>query len=336
MSTHIFPVTDRDQYRKAGESDLIELLPAPGGNPLYLPRGILDSFVAGIVSHRFIHLSGPTGTAKTALINALRRVPGNFEAICEGLGFEVKPLKVFATPMSVFDSPGDFTQRRAAENGTTYDEPGILIKLLKKAAEAKGKAYPLLWLKEIGRVLSANIQSGLVEPASPETIDMPDGSTLDGSGIAWVADSNYQAEHDDSDYTLVTFDPALKRRFLINLTVPYLPSELELEVLKRLLQWKKIPFDEELVGQVVVLGRAIRRHQAEGALHSVPAATIDRLLAFFEMVSLLPHLSHQWHIQATLLGHASTEDQKLIPSLLNEAFGLQMEEEDTVLAGTLF
>ena len=75
MSNQIFPVTDRAQYRKAGETDLIELLPAPGGNPLYLPRGILDSFVAGIVSHRFIHLSGPTGTAKTALINALRRVP---------------------------------------------------------------------------------------------------------------------------------------------------------------------------------------------------------------------------------------------------------------------
>ena len=64
-------------------------------------------------------------------------------------------------------------------------------------------------------------------------ITLPNGYRLPGKGIAWVADSNYQAEQ-DSTHTLVTLDDALKRRFSINLTLDYLSAGQEVEVLHHL------------------------------------------------------------------------------------------------------
>ncbi len=66
-------------------------------------------------------------------------------------------------------------------------------------------------------------------------IRLPDGSTIDPSGIAWVCDSNYQAES-DSIHTLVTLDDALKRRFSINLTMDYLAAEQEEQILHHLIR----------------------------------------------------------------------------------------------------
>ena len=64
---------------------------------------------------------------------------------------------------------------------------------------------------------------------------LPDGRRLDGSKVAWVADSNYQADG-DSTHTLVTLDDALRRRFTINLTLDYLDLLQEVQVVQHILK----------------------------------------------------------------------------------------------------
>ncbi len=183
-----------------------------------------------IVHHEFVHLSGPTGSAKSSLLEALYTVPENFHGVCDGLGCAPRPLKLFPIEMATFEAPGELYQRRALKDGTTYDEPSRLVAALAAAARCAGPAYPLIWLREIGRVHSSSVQGGLLNLMTRAEIVLPDGTHFPGQGIAWVADSNYQAEQ-SATHTLVTLDDALKRRFTINLTLDYLTAEQEVQVL---------------------------------------------------------------------------------------------------------
>ena len=138
MTNAVYQVTKAGEYRKAGPTDLIALLPVPGGNPLFLPKWLLEILVYGIVHQEVIHLSGPTGSAKSSLIEALYRVPANFRGLCEGLGFRHQPLQLYPIEMATYEAPGELYQRRALKDGTTYDEKSRLVKALEQAARAGG------------------------------------------------------------------------------------------------------------------------------------------------------------------------------------------------------
>jgi len=333
MSSQVFRATDPREYQKAGQSDLIELLPVPGANPLFLPKWVIEILVYAIVSHEFVHLSGPTGSAKTSLLEALYLVPKNFRAICSGLQFKEMPLRIYPIEMATYEAPGELYQRRALKNGTTYDEPSGLVQALRAAAEADGKFYHVVWLREIGRVHSASVQGGLLDLMTKGEIILSDGTQIDGRDIAWVADSNYQAET-DATHTLVTFDDALKRRFTVNLTLDYLSAAQEVQVLQHLAaQGHLKKLDGALAVKVVKLGQIIRRHKSEGNLQSVPPPTIYGYLAFLQMAQTLDHLSLQQIAAATLLGNASPEDRKLASGVFNEVFGLQADQEDDPTSG---
>jgi len=337
MSTRVFRVDKKREYQKAGPTDLIRLLPVEGTNPLYLPKDLLEILVYSIVSKEIVHLSGPTGSAKTSLIEALYLVPENFQSICACLGYEALPLVLHPIQMATYEAPGELYQRRALKDGSTYDEESGLVKALRTAAQSNGDSYQLIWLREIGRVHSASVQGGLLDLVSKGDIVLPDGSRIDGQTIAWVADSNYQAE-EDATHTLVTLDDALKRRFNINLTLNYLTAEQEVQVIQHLIQegeLKKI--HKDVILKVVRLGQVVRRHKSEGNLQSVPPPTIYGYLAFLRMVQSLPHLSLQQIAVTTLLGNATGEDQKHISAVFNEVFGLQAgQEEDPIKGGGLF
>jgi hypothetical protein len=238
MKKGIYRVDRASEYKKAGPTDLIKLLPVKGTNPLFIPKWILETLVYGICSHEYIHISGPTGSCKSSLLDALYLVPENFHGLCQGLGFQEKPLKVFPIETVTYESPGELIVRRALKDGPTYDEKSRLIEALEEAAGSNGDYYPLIWLREMGRVHSASVQGGLLNLLYKGDIVLPDGSRIDGRHIAWIADSNYQSEQ-DSTHTLVTFDDALKRRFTINLTLDYLTAEQEVQVLTHI-------FKEEL------------------------------------------------------------------------------------------
>ena len=127
MTNLIYRINKTDEYKKAGPTDLIELLPAPGGNCLFIMKWILEALVYGIVSHGMIHLSGPTGSAKSSLLEALCMVPDNFCPICQGIGYPGKQVKLYPIEMATYETPGELYQRRALKNGTTFDEISKLV-----------------------------------------------------------------------------------------------------------------------------------------------------------------------------------------------------------------
>jgi hypothetical protein len=235
MGNAIYRVYQPDEYRKAGPDNLVELRPVPGQNPLFIHKWILEVLAFAIAEHEVTHVSGPTGSAKSSLLEAFHLVPENFLIVCRALGFKPLPIKLYPIEMATFEAPGELYQRRSLRDGTTFDEPSLLVQALEDAVRAEGRFYPLVWLREMGRVHSSSVQGGLLNLMSKYDILLPDGRRLDGSRIAWVADSNYQAEG-ESTHTLVTLDDALKRRFTINLTLDYLDLPQEIQVLRHILK----------------------------------------------------------------------------------------------------
>ncbi len=336
-SSNVYPVWEPERYRLAGPTDLIELRPVPGHNPLFLEKRAIETLAYAIVAHEACHLSGPTGSAKTSLIEALALVPANFTDVCRALGLPAGPVHLFPVEMATFESPGELYQRRALKDGTTYDEPSRLVDALEKASLLNGATYPLIWLREMGRVHSSSVQGGLLNLMSSADILLPDGRRLDGHRLAWVADSNYQAEH-EATHTLVLLDTALQRRFTVNLTLDYLSPEQEVAVLANLIAAEQEhPADRKMIEHVVKLGHVVRRHQAEGQLATLSPPTISGYLALLRMARALPHISLQQAATSTLLGNAGREDQKVIGGVFNEVFGLQaVETDDFSMGGNLF
>jgi hypothetical protein len=218
---------------RASAFDLIELLPVPGESPLYIARWILEVMTFGIVHHEFIHLSGPTGSAKSSLIEAMCLVPDNFSLICHSLGFEKLPVKLYPIEMATFETPGELYTRRSLKDGATFDEKSEVIRALEDASKLKERSYPLIWLREMGRVYSSTVLGGLLNLMTKGRIVLPDGAQIGASHVAWIADSNYQAES-QATHTLVSLDDSLRRRFSINLTLDYLTPRQELRILQRL------------------------------------------------------------------------------------------------------
>lgn len=335
----VYHVEDESEYRKAGKNDLIRLLPISGMYPLFLPKSLLERLVYSIVDHQFVHLSGPTGTAKSSLLEALHLVPQNFRSIVSGMGLEPLSLKMYPIPMAIYETPGELYERRSIRDGSTFDEKSRLVVALEDAAASSGSSYPVIWLREMGRVNSASVQGGLLDLIVNGDVTLPDGTRIDCRNIGWVADSNYQAEQ-DSIHTLVPLDDALKRRFPVNLTVPYLSPEQEADVLGHIFHTEGVgrSVTGEAIVKAVRLGQAIRRQRLEGNLHSVPPPTIQGYIAFLRMSLNLPQLSVQEAALSTLLGNASSDDRKSAASVLHEVLGLCAEEgeEGDALASNLF
>lgn len=336
MATNIYRVKKAEEFRKAGSNDLIEMLPVPGHHPLFMKKKDLEVLITSICNHYVCHISGPTGTAKSSLLEAIDRVPENFKALCVGMGYPAKPLKVYRVEMISYETPGELLQRRALKDGTTYDEKSRLVQYLEDASNKRGQIYPLIWLRELGRVHTPSVQGGLLDLITTGDISLPDESKIQGLGIAWVADSNYQAEG-EATHTLVAFDDALKRRFVNNITLDYISVEDEIQILKEIMKDRPLMMSgtasDELFEKVVNLGHAIRRQKAEGNLLSVPMPTISGYLAFLRMVRQLPHLTPQEVSRYTLLGLCSKEDRRQVLGVLNEVFGLQSTDTEDIAIG---
>jgi MoxR-like ATPase len=73
MANQIYKVTDTHRLKLAGPEDIVELLPAPGANPLFLSKNFLDILTYGIAHNEIIHISGPTGSAKSSVLEAFSR-----------------------------------------------------------------------------------------------------------------------------------------------------------------------------------------------------------------------------------------------------------------------
>ena len=329
MSARVFRVDKLKDFNRAGSSDLIRLIGPPGGTDLFLPKWVLEGLIAAICSGMAAHISGPSGTAKTSLLEALYLAPDNFLSLCSALGFEERPLHLHAVELALFETPAELFQRRSLRDGNTYDEKSILVRALEEAVSNKDEAYQCIWIRELGRAHTGSIQSALVSLMAQQLIVLPDGRNIDASGIAWVADSNYVAES-DALHVLVPFDEALKRRFVANLSLDYLTEEDEVQVLRLLVE--ELPGrerdDDDPILKVVKLGQIIRRHKAEGRLQSTVPPSLYNYIGFLGLVRVLPHLPLQTVAMMSLLGNADTDDRREIPQVLQEVFGLTGGEDE--------
>ena len=331
MADRFYRVDVQKDYAKAGPTDFVELLPAAEGHGLCVRKCTVEILFDAITGGEMMHVTGPTGSGKTSLIEALCW-PGNFAALCAALKRDLKPLRVYRIKMVVFETPGELYHRRALRGGTTFDEESRIVQALRDSARQRD-GYVLIWLEEIGRVMSDTIQGGLLTLMSRDNIVLPDETRIDGRQIAWIADSNYQAEQ-EATHTLATFDDAFKRRFTRHLTLSYLPPESEMQVLRHILRNEKV--EEGSLARVVQLGSAIRRQRAEGKLQSVPPPTIYGYLSFVRLSRSLPELSLYDVARTTLLGNANRDDMNLLPGIFNEVFGVGAADvEDHAMAGGL-
>lgn len=329
-------IENKNDYNKAGPTDLIRMLEAPQCNAQYVPRGIIDTFIFAVTDNQRIHLSGGSGTGKSSFLEAFLLCPENFQFACQALGFDPRPLVVHPIHMPTFESASEVFSRRALSNGTIYDEPSSVCRAL-IAADEDSESYHLIWLRELGRVHSSSVQCGLLDLISKTTVILPDGRHIDGTSLSIAADSNYQAQGNDASiYNLVDLDSALARRLSVNIHFDYLPPEQEVQVLENLLAEEGQEVDRELVANVVKLGQAIRDHQSEGTLHSVSPPSISGFLTFLRMSLRLPHFSPQQVARVTLLGNASDEDANYVDAVLGGVFALQTESEEATLAEGVF
>ena len=334
--TRIFKIENAHELKFAGSRDIIKLLPVGNKNALFIPKYVLRILTFSIVNAEFIHISGPTGTAKSSLIEALCFEPRNFEILCRQFGYEPKPIKLFPIEMAIFELPGELYQRRALKNGTTYDEYSELVNSLISAYNSVDNYYPLIWLREIGRVHTPSVQGGLLDLMTKGDIILPGNKIIKGEKIAWIADSNYQAE-EDANHVLVNFDDALKRRFTVNLTLDYLNAEQEQEILKQICNDENLHnIDYEIIIKIVKLGKKIREKKMEGSLSTLTPPTIYGYMAFLRLYDKLEDLSIQEMVFSTFLGNCSYEDRKLATSLFNEVFGFEPVEEENPNVGAQY
>lgn len=346
----VYRLTVPDELRRAGPDDLIELSPIPGSHPLFLKKKLLETLVYSIVAKEIAHLSGPSGSCKSSLLEALCLEQINFQILCESLGFAPKPLRMYCIEMATFETPGELYQRRALRDSCTFDEPSKVVLAIKDACAHQDQAYCLVWLREMGRVHSPSVQGGLLNLLSKDEIVLPDDSRISGRGIAWVADSNYQAEADGT-FSLVPLDDALKRRFSVNITLGYLQPDQETEIVRRIVQEElagedgrstpfTAPIDAARVGELaelaVRLGTLIRARKAEGQLPSAVVPTIYGYLSFVRMALRISHKPLPDVASDTMLGGVSDEDLDHVAAIFNEVFGLQVAlEEEPTLGGNI-
>ena len=324
----LFRLLDDIALEKAGPTDLVEVSHPGGGNPLFLPKELLEVLAGAIVDGELIHLSGPSGAAKSSIVEALAREPASFRALCRSIGAEERPLVVFPVEMTTIETQGECYFRRALKDGTTWDEPSGLVRALEEASALRGRAYPLIWLRELGRTHSAGVQSGLLNLMVRGDVALADGKRIEGLGVAWLADSNYQAE-DDATHTLVVLDDAVKRRFSCNITMEWLDAEAEVEVLTSLLErdaGRLEDRDRALIANVVKLGALVRRHRSEGNMQSATPPTIYGYLAFLRRARRHRNLAPSQAALYTLLGNLSSADKNLLSSILNDVWGLKLAE----------
>ena len=267
MRKNIYRLWEPDEFSKAGPSDLIELLPVPGQHPLFFMKVDIERFGYAVIEKEYCHISGPTGTAKTAMIEAFYLVKGNWQALCTALGSPVKPLKLYPIETLIYETPGELFQRRALRDGTTYDEKSALVNAIEDAVRSVDNHYPLIWTRELGRVHSTSVQGGLLDMITKGDIALSDGSGSTVGGSLGLQTAITRLKLMPPTHWLPSTTPSSAG---IPSTSPWTTSQPNKrswccgEILKRNKPRGFKKSDDELIEKVVQLGHAIRRQREEG------------------------------------------------------------------------
>lgn len=336
MQQCIFRVDHPDEYSSAGSRSIVELTGAAGNTNLYFYKSTIEVLVTAIAAHESVNLSGPTGSGKTALMEALSLVPANFLPVCEALGLPPKPIKCFPIEMAQFETPGELFRVRSLADGSTFYEDSTLVEAIASAQSYADTHYVVIWNRELGRC-QTGIQSALVNLIAKGDIIAPDGRRFPSEGISFVCDNNYQALDTAAVHTLCPFDDALRRRYTVNLTLDYMSPSTEAIILRHLLAREDIVCSDEILSCIVKLGARVRESRIDGNLQTLPPPTIHGYLGALRLSRLLPAFELQDILEATMLGNASLEDRKQFPAIYHDVLGTApADDDDNAAGGDLF
>lgn len=322
MATKIAQLSSTEDVLRAGPNDPIQMLPVRGNPPMAPPKWLLEALAHAIILPEFIHIHGPTGSGKTATLDALTKEPENWKLLCEILELPYLALLAFPIEMVNYETPGELYARRALKDGQTYDEESVFILAIRQAIAHRKTHYPLIWVREMGRCHSPAVQHGLLNLMTSGYIPLAGGEFISGEGIAWVADSNYHVEA-TAAHTMVPLDDALAARFGVNITCDYLSGDEVLQVLFHYQEQGYLPpVPAPAVAQAVKLGEDIRAMRSQGRLSSVTPPTMRTYFAYIRMYNMMPHLGPKGVAGVTLLGAASPEDLTDLAGTCSAVFGV--------------
>ncbi len=318
-----YDITKKQEFEKADTRDLIKLLPAAAGaNEIYIEKLSLIALAHGLAKQEIVHISGPTGTGKTSLINALIENPENWRLLVSHLGIPYMPLRVVTHSAVGFESPSDLFYRRAIkpDGGGTYDEPSALLSDLKKLSrKSQKKYYSVVWISELLRMPGA-VQSAFVELINKRITDSKGKYIGDGNKIAWLFDSNYQAAADNNlHFELSPFDEALKARNTIMLNMDYLNIEQEIGILREYstINKKSEIIPNEMLYELVEMASYIRQAKNRGELAALPMPTFRQYFAFLRMAAST-NLETEDLFEVVFFGLGNNADKTALKSVQQE------------------
>ncbi len=343
----IDPTPDADQraLHAAGTNDFVRLLPASDGEQrIVLRRRVLEVLTAAIVLREHVHVSGPTGTAKTALIEAMEN-PANMIAALSLLPGDVptRPLRIHAVEMPEIETPGELWRtRELREEGTVLEDSAILKAFDRADPE---RYYEILHLRELGRNISPHVQSGLLNLLTRGPIRVPGRAPIPRF-VSAIADSNYQPGV-RAGYELQPMDEAVRRRLAVQLELEQLPADIEEQLLAEIAgigpdvtlhavapapaRPVRRVVSSEFVSGLMRIAAVLRREQAEGNLRSVAPPTLFNMTTVIHLAELLPGHTLEDLALVTLLGNATPEDQaRYVPGVLAEALGLETDDAESI------
>lgn len=325
----IYDVREADELERAGETDLVELVPLEGRYPMIVPKYTLLIVAYAISRCKRLHISGATGAGKTMLLDSLLHQKANLDAAMRAIGVQdPKPVRELEIDCSSWESSSEMWGHHALDpQRGTFHEDSVLVKGLIKLQEDAEKYYNVIWLKELGRSASRATWNPLLN-LTAHRIGLPDGRTISASRVCFIADSNISVE--EHEYSVLPVDRAVQRRFL-PMTMPYLAADQEAAIVARLTGATGVEL--ERIGQATRLVQLIRQKQREGELQTVSPPSIETVLNFIDMLGL-PMSLHRI-ADHSLIGGASLEDERMVGRLFNSAFNVRLETQaaDPALAG---
>ncbi|MAE63258.1 MAG: hypothetical protein CMJ18_03215 [Phycisphaeraceae bacterium] len=316
-------IFDIDDFAMASSGSVVRMAQwEHEAHPFYADFGQLALAVDAITTRAPLHLSGKSGGGKSHFLNALLfGPPENFEKVRDSLDLpkwdRIACHRIF---ISSFEAPSEIWYRTVVKEFSTHDQPQRMLEVLEEAA-ADRETLHVVWIVESGRGITATVQGGLLEIVGQDTIRDPQGKQFDARNVAFVTDSNHQA-NESGDFAIHELDQAYGRRWTRRLTFAGLDPEQEARVLREL----AADSTEEQVGQVVALAIAIRRKHGENALESVLPPTIDAELDLLGCLRRLPVDSRQT-VFNTLLGHCQDQERDEAESIFAEAFGVKVDTD---------
>ena len=132
MADRFYRVDVQKDYAKAGPTDFVELLPAAEGHGLCVRKCTVEILFDAITGGEMMHVTGPTGSGKTSLIEALCS-PRNFAALCAIPGLIQSGFQIAAVVLENADDLS--TSERVDAIGDCVQESGAMIQAIEEGLE---------------------------------------------------------------------------------------------------------------------------------------------------------------------------------------------------------